>query len=169
MLGNTGFTQDPCLVNLPVWLVANSPSNLIHSPFSSSKPHWSCNPPVTLLTIAVPASIASVELSPHPSLLAILTTTSATLYIALSSCGLTFASENNTLYSGANVFHIARKSVPLPSTTCVCIKSATLDFLSSGKPSTKCLNAKITSPGCFLLIFLLFQNKTKSTLFLVLI
>ena len=75
--------------------------------------------------IGVPDKIASVELSPQPSLLPIFTTTSATLYIALRSCADSFCSENITLQLGANVFHTAIRSVPFSSTGCVCINNAT--------------------------------------------
>ena len=119
--------------------------------------------------IGVPDKIASVELSPHPSFEPILTTTSATLYIALRSCALNFCSEKITLHLDANVFQTALKSVPFSSTGCVCITNATLLCCSAGNVSTNVLNAKITSPGCFLLMFLLFQNTTKSTPFASLI
>jgi DNA polymerase elongation subunit (family B) len=59
--------------------------------------------------------IASVELKPQPSLLAIFTTTSATLYMALSSFADNFCSENIILHSGATASFTARKSVPFGS------------------------------------------------------
>ena len=115
-----------------------------------------------MLIIGVPDNIASVLLSPQPSFDAILTTTSEILYNAFKSYADIFSVENMILHSGASALYTALKSVPFSSTGSVCITNPTVSRNSGFNWDTKCLNANIKSPGCFLLIFLLFQNTIKS-------